>query len=82
MSTLLQNGHFPIFSLFWRAFFVTIAAVKLESIPYFYTLAIVLINSYEETPEERFLFFDLIGCQNSLLMHVPLFYISHMLKRS
>ena len=43
VSNLLQNGHFPIFSLF-GGHFVTIATVKVESIPYFYTLAIVLIN--------------------------------------
>ena len=42
--TMLQNGHFPSFSLFWRTIFVTIATVLVESIPVFYTLAIVLIN--------------------------------------
>ena len=58
------------------AIFVTIATVKVESMPDFYTLAIVLINSYKETCEEQLLFFDLMGGggggQNSLLMHVPL----------
>ena len=58
----------PIFA----AIFVTIATVIVESIPYFYTLAIVLINLYEETSEEQLLFFYLIGWQNCLLMHVPL----------
>ena len=40
VSTLLQNGHFPILA----AIFVTIATLKVESMPDFYTLAIVLIN--------------------------------------
>ena len=43
------------------ATFVTIATVKVESMPDFYTLAIVLINEYEETCEEQLLFLDLIG---------------------
>ena len=58
------------FQLFLAAIFVTIATV--ESMPDFYTLAIVLINNNKETCEEQLLFFDLIGGQNSLLMHVPL----------
>ena len=42
--------------------FVTIATVKVvESMPDFYTLAIVLMNQYKETCEEQLLFFDLIG---------------------
>ena len=45
------------------AIFVTIATVKVESMPDFYTLAIVLINKYKETCEEQLLFFDLIGGQ-------------------
>ena len=61
VSNLLQNGHFPIFSPFWRPFFATIATVKVESMPDIYTLAIALINSQEETWEEELLFFDLIG---------------------
>ena len=32
------------FQLFWQPIFVTIATIKIESIPDFYTLAIVLIN--------------------------------------
>ena len=43
------------------AIFVTIATVKVESIPELYTLAIVLINQYNETCEEQLLYFDLIG---------------------
>ena len=39
--------------------FFTIAAVKVESMSDFYTLAIVLINLYE--CEKQLLFFDLIG---------------------
>ena len=54
------------------AIFVTIATVKVESIPELYTSAIVLINKEEETCEKQLLFFDLIGGKNSLLMHVPL----------
>ena len=37
VSNLFQNGYFPIFSLFRQSFFVTIAMVKVESIPDFYT---------------------------------------------
>ena len=59
VSNLLQNGHFAIFSLFWWPFFVTIATLKVESIPNFYTSAIVLINLYKETCEEQLLLFDL-----------------------
>ena len=33
VSTLLQNGHFPISSLLWWPFFVTIATVKAKTIP-------------------------------------------------
>ena len=58
---MLQNGHFPIFFLFLSAIFVTIATVRVESIPDFYTLAIVLINQLEETCEKQLLFFDFIG---------------------
>ena len=43
------------------AIFVTIATVKVESMPDFDTLAIVVINLYEETCEQQLLFFDLIG---------------------
>ena len=54
--------------------FVTIATVKVESIPEFYFLAIALINYLKETTEKQLLFFGLIGGQNSLLMHVPLLF--------
>ena len=63
---------FSYFQPLLAAIFVTIATVKVESIPELYTSAIVLINLYEETCEEQLLFFDLIGGQNSLLKHVPL----------
>ena len=43
VSNLLQNGHFPNFSLL-SAFFVTIATVRVESIQDLYTLTTVLIN--------------------------------------
>ena len=76
VSTLLQTGRFPIFSLFWRPFFVAITTVKVKSMPDFYILAIVLINKYKETNEKQLLFFDLLGGgggggKKSLLMHVP-----------
>ena len=44
VSNLLQNGHFSYFQPILAAIFVTIATVKVESIRYLYTLAIVLIN--------------------------------------
>ena len=43
------------------AIFVTIATVKIESIPDFYTWTIVLINLKEETCEKPFSFFGLIA---------------------
>ena len=52
--------------------FVTIATIKVESIPEFYTLAKALINYLKETIEKQLLFFCLIGDQNSLFMHIPL----------
>ena len=52
---------FSYFQPILAAIFVTIATVKVESMPDFYTLAIVLINLYKETCEEQLLFFDLIG---------------------
>ena len=51
---------FSYFQAILAAIFVTIATVKVESIRELYTLAIVLINEYEETCEEQILFFDLI----------------------
>ena len=41
---LLQNGPFSIFQPILAANFGTIAMIKIESIPDFYTWAIVLIN--------------------------------------
>ena len=64
---------FSYFQPILVAILVTIAIVKVESMPDLYTLTIVLINQYEETCVEHLLFFDLIGGQSSLLMHVPLF---------
>ena len=52
---------FSYFQPILVAIFVTITTVKVESMPDFYTLAIVLINLYEETCEEQLLFFDLVG---------------------
>ena len=69
---------FSYFQPILAAILITMATAKVESIPDFYTLAIVLINYQKETCEEQLLFFDLtgVGEQNSLLMHVPLSLIS------
>ena len=66
-----------LFSAYFGSHFVTMATVKIKSIPDFYTWAIVLINYSEKKFEEQYSFFGLIGGgvwegQNSLLMHVPL----------
>ena len=60
------------FQLILAAIFVTIATVKVKSIPEFYTSAIALINFLKEITEKQFLFLTSKGGQNSLLMHVPL----------
>ena len=60
---LAPKWPFSYFPPMLVAIFVTIATVKVESMPDFYTLAIVLINKYKETCEEQLLFFDLIGGQ-------------------
>ena len=53
---------FSYFQPILAAIFVTIATIKVESIPDLYTLAIVLINyKVEEICEDQLLFFDLIG---------------------
>ena len=49
VSNLLQNGQFPIFSLFWRPFLLP---WQHKLISYLYTWAIVLIK-YEEFGEKR-----------------------------
>ena len=49
---------FSYFQPILATIFLTIVTVNVESIPYFNTLSIVLI---EETCEEQLLFFDLIG---------------------
>ena len=48
-----KRGKFPIFSLFWRPFFFTIATVKVKSIADFYTWAIVLINTNKKNLVKR-----------------------------
>ena len=68
VSNMIENGHFPIFSLSLVAIIVTIAMVKVKLIPNFYTWAIVLINQ----SEKQLLFFGLIGGQTSPLMHIAL----------
>ena len=57
MSQFAPKWPFSYFQPILVAIFVTIATVKVESMPDFYTLAIVLINYYEETCEEQLLFF-------------------------
>ena len=52
---------FSYFQPILAAIFVTIATVKVESFPDFYTLAIVLKNEYKDACEEQLLFIDLIG---------------------
>ena len=61
VSNLLQNGQFPIFSLFLRPFFFAIETVKVKSIQEFYISAIALINYLKEITEKQLLFFDLKG---------------------
>ena len=73
VSIFLQNGHFqPILA----AIFVTIAKIKIESIPDFYPWFIALIIRYEETTEKQLFFFFASlgggGGANSLLKHVAL----------
>ena len=60
---LLQNGHFPIFSLFWQPIFFTIATVKIESIPDFYTWAVVLINNKKKLVIFFFIFWPHRGAK-------------------
>ena len=43
---LIQNGHFPIFSLFMRHFFVTIATVKVDLYKVYMGCVGTLIVSY------------------------------------
>ena len=52
---------FSYFQPILAAICVTIATVKVESIPDLYPLAIVHINLYEEISEEQLLFFDRKG---------------------
>ena len=67
ISNVFQTGHFPIFSLFWWPFIVTITTVKVKFIPDFYVWAIVLINQQEENGDWQLLFFGLIGGSNWFL---------------
>ena len=60
-SRFAPKWPFSYFQPILATILVTIATVKVESMPDFYTLAIVLINEYKETCEEKLLFFDLIG---------------------
>ena len=53
VSKILQNDHFPYFSLVLVAIFVTIATVKVKLIPDYSTWAFVLINYWEETVEKQ-----------------------------
>ena len=53
-----------LFSAYFGSQFVTIAMVKIEPIPDFYTSTIVLINQQEDICEKQFSFFGLIGGPN------------------
>ena len=55
------------------AIFVTIAMVKFEEMPKFYTSVILLINQSKEICEKQFSVFGSKGGQISPLMHIPLF---------
>ena len=54
MITFLLSAYFSSVAVF-----VTIAKLKIESIPDFNTVAIFLINQHEETCEKQFSFFAL-----------------------
>ena len=56
-----SKWSFSYFQPILAVIYVTIATVKVESMPDFYTLVIVLINQYKETCKEQLLVFDLIG---------------------
>ena len=57
MSQISSKMAVFLFSAYFGGHFVTIATVKVESMPDLFTLAIVLINLYKETCEEQLLFF-------------------------
>ena len=61
MSQICSKMAIFLFTAYFGGHFVTIKTIKVEAMPDFYTLAIVLINYYDETCEEQLLFFDLIG---------------------
>ena len=44
VSNFFQKGQFPIFQPILAAIYVTIAAVKVNLVPDFYTWTILLIN--------------------------------------
>ena len=72
ISNFSPKWPFPNFQPFLVVIFVTIAMVKFESIPEFYTWAVFLINQQEETSEKQLLIFGLIWWRETLLMHVAL----------
>ena len=53
MSQFAPKWSFSYLLPILVAIFVTISTVNVESMPDFYTLAIVLINKYEEICEEQ-----------------------------
>ena len=61
MSQICSKMTNFYFLLILAAIFVTIATVKVKSIPEFYTSAIALINYLKEISEKQFVFFDLKG---------------------
>ena len=54
VSNLLQNGQFPVFNIFLAAIIVTIAMVKVELIPDFYTWVIVLKTNKKRLMKNNF----------------------------
>ena len=59
------------------AIFVTIATVKFELMPKFYTSVIILINQRKEIGEKQFSVFGSRGGQISPLTYIPLSILSN-----
>ena len=56
MSQICSKMVIFLFSAYFGGHFITIAMVKVELMPDFYTLAIVLINQKDEPCEEQIYF--------------------------
>ena len=61
MSQICSKMANILFSAYFGGHFVTIATIKVKSLPEFYTSAIALVNYSKEITENQFLFFDLKG---------------------